>query len=165
MDIRLNPLVDVSVLLIRRRHYRHRQLNRRQSPFPAVAGNSSTRPPLLLRPYTSAWEPQQRSMGSQPAAMFFTPSEQVAQTRTVAVVVLSPQPLANNVDTALNNVRKTRIHKKMTTHTEHQGSRTCFFSVMEDVAALKTQTASELRILTNLHSRICHCSTHLGVLV
>jgi len=59
MDIRLSPwLVGVNVLLIRHptirpRHYRRRQLNRRQSPFPALAGNSSTRPPLPLRPWTS----------------------------------------------------------------------------------------------------------------
>ena len=33
--------------------------------------------------------------------------------------------LGNIANTALKNVRKTRVHKKMKTHTEHQGSRTC----------------------------------------
>ena len=61
-------------------------------------------------------------------------TEMVATWAISAVVVMmlvweernsKKQLILARQSTALKDVRKTGIHKKMTTHTEHQGSRTC----------------------------------------
>jgi hypothetical protein len=110
MDIRLSPrLVDVNVLLIcrptiRRRHYRRRHLDRRQSPFPALAGNSCTRPPHLLHPWTS--------LSPFPDTTSSSPSTPATATSPSIAADLSPIALLANSTSAVDHGSHFR-HQKL----------------------------------------------------